>query len=152
MTNNLLYLMKELQDSMRGATQLNASITARGLELSLDIGSGFEGYERANASPLEKDYCVTYLGMFGTAFDTFLDQENSRMVERSPVLREFRSKVEQTRKEGRVEVYDEKTREFYSRLMSLEQIGVSQGEIDVALRVFCEIFLKKIERKSKAHH
>ena len=151
MTKNLPDLITALKEETEGSGELALQINEYSLLLSLDLKRGIEGYEQVTitSSPknsplsLADDFLIQYTGYSGMAFKTFLGQDYGDTIHKSDILRGWRRKVREMKRQGDFEIRGESGGITYARLVNLHADNTAREETEYLLYFFAETFKDK---------
>lgn len=136
-------LHEKLQKKIKGIPQIAVDLEGITLTLSFDPQTGLEEYEKVTVTPTPENFLLTYTGLYPTAFATFLADKYNKRITRSKLLTQLKQKVERVKRNGQLEVMDEKTGESYIPMIIEEEKSTDYNEIKQALFFFYRVFIDK---------
>ena len=129
---NLHILYRQLIERNKNPEKIKVNMIGNRLDITLDLGTGFKGYENGQFREDDQKFNIGYFGLFSNAFNTFLNDSQKERVDSSIVLTHFRNHIRNVKSEKKVEIYNELRNEIDSRMINYHISHVRYDEAEKA--------------------
>lgn len=96
-------------------------------------------------------FYLSYFSVYPNAFQTLIDEQNKKRINRSCLLSQFKEEAERMKKEEILLEYHQETGECYARVINVTKTSENYRQIKSTALFFLDVFNEKAKHNKKAN-